>query len=169
MTELSLSHTFESLITAYCDIIKYLPCYEWVVKEAERYGSKWTKVWAQEKAVKMICSYLPEILSEHVHVVDTELYPEWEHYLKQFLRVGGVIEGTPPSESVTPLAVDLLIEPTGAVKVLCTLDQVLLIYCYVIMCTPSTVKVTMFYCRSAVRSIKYMVDPHHRHLSLMHN
>lgn len=84
----------------------------------------WTKCWAQEAAVTKICSYLPEILSKHVCIADTTLYPDWPHFLKQFLRVGGLIEGTPPSDSVTPLAVDLLIEPTGQFKVLCTLDQV---------------------------------------------
>ena len=38
-------------------------------------------------------------------------------------HTGGVIEGTPPSDSVTPLTVGLFIDPTGAVTVQYTGDQ----------------------------------------------
>lgn len=118
-----LSHEF-LLIIAYCDVIRHLPCYDWVAKEAKRYGPKWTKPWAQENAINKISSYLPDILSKHAYVVDTALYPSWTCFLVHFLQLGGLIEAAPPSESVTPLAVDVLIEPTGHVKVLCTYDQV---------------------------------------------
>lgn len=103
---------------------QYLPCYDWVVKEANRYGSKWTKCWAQEPAITAITSYVADILAEHAQTADTALYPKWKDFLKDFLQLGGIIEGVPPSESITPIAVDILIEPTGQVKVLCTLDQV---------------------------------------------
>lgn len=103
---------------------QYLPCYDWVVKEANRYGSKWTKRWAQEKAITTITSYLAGILAEHAQAADTALYPQWEDFLRDFLQMGGIIEAVPPSDSITPIAVDILIEPTGQVKVLCTLDQV---------------------------------------------
>ena len=110
---------------AYCDVIQHLPCYDWVVKEAKRYGSKWTKCWAQEQALKIIASFLPNLLAEHAHIIDTTLYLQWEDFLEQFIHMGGLIEAIPPSDSTTPIAVDILIEPTGQVKVLCTMDQVL--------------------------------------------
>lgn len=109
---------------AYCDVTQYLPCYNWVLKEAKRYGSKWSKYWAQEKALKTITSYLPDILAGHTQIVDTLLYLQWEDFLQHFLQVGGLIEGVPPSDSITPISVDILINPTGQVKVLCSLDQV---------------------------------------------
>ena len=38
--------------------------------------------------------------------------------------VGGIIEGCPPSDSVTSLSVDVLIEPTGTTKIISAADQV---------------------------------------------
>lgn len=111
--------------TAHCDISQYLPCYDWVVKEARRYGSQWTRRWAQEQAITTITSYLPDTLAKHACVADTALYPRWKDFLKDFLQRGGMIEGIPPSDSITPVAVDLLIDPTGHVQVLCTWDQVI--------------------------------------------
>lgn len=109
---------------AYCDVVQYLPCYEWLLREVKRYGPKWKKCWAQEPALKKIISLVPNILIGHVQIVDTTLYPGWQDYLKCFLQVGGLIEGVPPSDSITPVAVDIMIEPSGQIKIHCTLDQV---------------------------------------------
>lgn len=103
---------------------QHLPCYDWVVKEASRYNSQWTKCWAQEQAITTITSYLPDTLTKHAVVADTVLYPQWKDFLTDFLQRGGLIEGIPPSDSITPVAVDVLIDPTGQTKVLCTQDQV---------------------------------------------
>lgn len=105
-------------------MVQYLPCYEWLLREVKRYGSKWKKCWAQEPALKKIISLVPNILTEYVQIMDTTLYPGWQDYLKCFLQVGGLIEGVPPSDSITPVAVDIMIEPTGQIKIHCTLDQV---------------------------------------------
>lgn len=109
---------------AYCDVCEYLPCYKWVVREASRYGPKWKKRWAQEHAIKRIASELPRVLTEHAQTVEPNLYPHWTDFLRHFVEEGGFIEGTPPSNSVTSIAVELLIEPSGHIKVLSTHDQV---------------------------------------------
>ena len=53
-----------------------------------------------------------------------DLYPTWDAFLNEFLVKGGLIEGSPPSDSITSLSVDLFIDPVGEVKVLATHDQV---------------------------------------------
>ena len=102
----------------------HLSCHPWVVKESLRYGAKWSKKWAQENAIKRIHAELPEILSCHAHPVDTHLFPTWTEFLEEFYNQGGIIEGTPPSDSTTSLTVDVLIEPDGVIKVLSCGDQI---------------------------------------------
>lgn len=38
---------FDGLGIAYCDVVAYLPCYKNVLKEAARFGDKWSNRWAQ--------------------------------------------------------------------------------------------------------------------------
>lgn len=102
------------------------------MREAQRYGKKWSKKWAQEKALKLVSVELPSIIASHAHPLDSKLFPSWSDFLKVFVSEGGLIEGTPPSESVTSLSVDLLIEPTGVVSIAAMRDQV---HAYTVYCT----------------------------------
>jgi hypothetical protein len=38
---------FDGLGIAYCDVVGHLPCYKNVLKEAARFGDKWSNKWAQ--------------------------------------------------------------------------------------------------------------------------
>jgi hypothetical protein len=44
---------FDGLGIAYCDVVTYLPCYKNVLKEAARFGDKWSNRWAQVKQSTM--------------------------------------------------------------------------------------------------------------------
>ena len=121
---LTLQHSLPCPYTAYCDIADHLSCHPWLVRESQRYGDKWTKKWAQEKALKLVTTELPAILASHAHPLDPAHFSTWSEFLAMFVSEGGLIEGTPPSESVTSLTVDLLIEPTGVVHIVSMRDQV---------------------------------------------
>lgn len=114
---------------AHCDVSAHLSCHSWLLREALRYGDKWSKRWAQEKALKLVTAELPSILASQARPLDSKLFPTWSDYLRVFVSVGGLIEGTPPSESVTSLSVDLLVEPTGELNIVAMRDQVQYIIC----------------------------------------
>ncbi|CAI8053072.1 IQ domain-containing protein H [Geodia barretti] len=109
---------------AYCDVGDHLECHRWLVRESQRYGLNWSTLWAQEGARRRILLELPAILELYCRPVDTELYPNWRAFLADFLVNGGLIEGHPPSPSVTALTVDLFIDPRGDVTVVSTQDQI---------------------------------------------
>uniref|UniRef100_UPI0037E9738C IQ motif-containing protein H n=1 Tax=Semicossyphus pulcher TaxID=241346 RepID=UPI0037E9738C len=109
--------------TAYCDIC-HLHCYNWALQEYHRYGPEiWKTEWIQEPVLLRYLDEIPEWLARYARPAKTSCYPTWAGFLKTFLRQGGVVEAYPPSDSVTCLTVDLLLEPGGDVTMLSCGDQ----------------------------------------------
>ncbi|XP_058242900.1 IQ motif-containing protein H [Hemibagrus wyckioides] len=109
--------------TAYCDVcqVSFRP---WALQEYHRHGPQmWSMAWAQERVLKKFLEAVPALLAAHAKPFDTSCYPTWSCFLEHFLRKGGVIEAYPPSDSVTCITVDLLVEPGGGVCMLSCGDQ----------------------------------------------
>ncbi|XP_037622885.1 IQ motif-containing protein H [Sebastes umbrosus] len=109
--------------TAYCDV-HHLKSYNWALQECRRYGPElWSTEWIQESVLLKYLDEIPQWLARYAQPAKTSRYPNWACFLKTFLRQGGVVEAYPPSDSVTCLTVDLLLEPGGEVTMLSCGDQ----------------------------------------------
>uniref|UniRef100_A0A3B4GBD9 IQ motif containing H n=1 Tax=Pundamilia nyererei TaxID=303518 RepID=A0A3B4GBD9_9CICH len=108
--------------TAYCDTC-HLSCYKWALQEYHRYGPElWNPKCIQETVLLRYLDEIPEWLTHYAQPAKTSCYPNWACFLKTFLRQG-VVEAYPPSNSVTCLTVDLLLEPGGEVTMFSCGDQ----------------------------------------------
>uniref|UniRef100_A0A8C5MM00 IQ motif containing H n=1 Tax=Leptobrachium leishanense TaxID=445787 RepID=A0A8C5MM00_9ANUR len=111
--------------TAFCDIAMHLPSYSWALREQQRYGPDvWKQKWAQEKALRRIKGDLPVVLERHTETVDRRRYPTWESFIQALVSSGGIIEAYPPTESITCLTLDLLIQPDGGIDMVSCGDQI---------------------------------------------
>ncbi|XP_054588993.1 IQ motif-containing protein H isoform X2 [Nothobranchius furzeri] len=110
-------------VTAYCDVC-HLSCYKWALQRYRYFGPDlWSSEWMQEFVLSRYLNEIPEWLAQYAQPAKTSSYPSWSCFLKTFLRQGGVVEACPPSQSVTHLTVDLLLEPGGEVTMLSCGDQ----------------------------------------------
>ncbi|XP_031420660.1 IQ motif-containing protein H [Clupea harengus] len=109
--------------TAYCDMC-HLGSLAWAQQQQARHQPQlWNTEWAKEEVLVRFLEEVPQLLAQHARPSNRTIYSTWEQFLAHFLRYGGVVEAYPPSESVTCLTVDLLVEPAGEVRVLCCGDQ----------------------------------------------
>ncbi|XP_026782757.3 IQ motif-containing protein H isoform X1 [Pangasianodon hypophthalmus] len=109
--------------TAYCDVC-HVSSRPWALQEYHHHGAQiWRMAWAQERVLRKFLEAVPALLAAHAKPFDTSCYPTWSCFLEHFLRKGGVIEAYPPSDSVTGVTVDLLVEPDGGVRMLSCGDQ----------------------------------------------
>ncbi|KAM4554457.1 IQ motif-containing protein H [Fundulus diaphanus] len=109
--------------TAFCDVC-HLSCYSWALQRYHRYGPDlWSSKLIQEPVLLRYLDDLPEWLARYARPAKTSRFLSWSSFLKTFLRQGGVVEAYPPSESITHLTVDMLLEPGGEVTMLSCGDQ----------------------------------------------
>ncbi|KAM9854783.1 IQ motif-containing protein H [Aulostomus maculatus] len=109
--------------TAYCDV-RHLSCYSWALREHQHCAAQlWNMTWTQESVQLRYLEEIPDWLARYARPVRTSCFPNWTCFLKTFLRQGGVVEAFPPSDCVTCLTVDLLLEPGGEVTMLSCGDQ----------------------------------------------
>ncbi|CAF1300643.1 unnamed protein product [Adineta ricciae] len=114
---------FDGLGVAYCDIATHLPCYQNVVKEAEKLRENWSIKSVQKDYYRRILSELPDVLHKHTVYINKAQFNSWKSYLSVFLTQGGIIEAYPPSDSITSLTISLAIEFNGQYSLICAGDQ----------------------------------------------
>ncbi|XP_065672664.1 IQ domain-containing protein H isoform X5 [Hydra vulgaris] len=113
---------FDGRGTAYCDVLLHLTCYQQVLKEQEKYGENWSNQWAYDESYNKVLKEIPSILKTAVPV-DKSVYATWKNFVESFLVQGGVIEAYPPSQSITGITANVLIEPDGTILLLSVADQ----------------------------------------------
>nr|AAI61661.1 Si:dkey-246a16.2 protein [Danio rerio] len=109
--------------TAYVDVC-HLKSRPWAQQEFIRHEpQQWRTSQSQESVMIKFLEEVPHLLASYARLANTSCYKTWACFLEHFLKEGGVIEAFPPSQSLTCLTVDLLLEPGGDVLMLSCGDQ----------------------------------------------
>eukprot|EP00111_Clytia_hemisphaerica_P002942 TCONS_00008338-protein len=121
---LKIDNEIDGRGTAYIDIAEHLNCYGMALREREKYGEKWSQPWCYESTYNAILIELPHILEKELVIIDEFLFPKSSNFLKIFCRNGGILQACPPTDSVTGITANVLIEPDGQLKIISIADQV---------------------------------------------
>ncbi|PWA30501.1 hypothetical protein CCH79_00015298 [Gambusia affinis] len=109
--------------TAFCDVC-HLRCYSWALQRYQYFGPDlYHSKWVQEFVMQKYLEEIPEWLIYYTQLAKCSRFQSWSEFMKFFLRQGGVVEAYPPSENVTHMTVDMLLEPSGEVTLLSWGDQ----------------------------------------------
>ncbi|KAF5403079.1 hypothetical protein PHET_03735, partial [Paragonimus heterotremus] len=109
--------------------LDHLRSFTWAKEQRMWYGpSRWAKKWAQaslhdEATYLRLLTEVPELVKNHLEILDSKLYPDAESFLDAMIAEGGVIEACPPVDEWTNLFVNMVILPNGQVQLLASGDQ----------------------------------------------
>ncbi len=84
------------------------------------------KVEMTDAVIMRLQEVLNKVLSKKIKLAQPTLWKNWDHYMENFCRSGGVIEAAPPMCQINQLqspSVSFLIEPDGFVKLIGSFDK----------------------------------------------
>lgn len=83
------------------------------------------KVEMTESIIRKLEEVIKKILPKKAKITQPGLYRNWDSYMIQFCKVGGVIEAAPlcPNHQVTSPSISFMIEPDGAVEIVGSYDK----------------------------------------------
>jgi hypothetical protein len=90
-----------------------------LVSKDEQY---WRSIDVQESVKERILYVLGPSLRKNLVIALPECYRGWEAYMRAFSKVGGLIEAA-PSDVRGNSSVQMLIEPSGSIKCVCTFEE----------------------------------------------
>ncbi|KAK7891221.1 hypothetical protein WMY93_023184 [Mugilogobius chulae] len=96
-----------------------------IVKKEQIQPRKHLEKKKQEPVLLRFLEEVPQWLSSHACPAKTSQHSTWAGFLQTFLRQGGVVQAFPPSDSLSCVTVDLLLEPGGNISMLSCGDQLL--------------------------------------------
>lgn len=83
------------------------------------------KVEITEAVIDKICEVLRKVVPKKAKLAQPDLYRDWDEYIRQFCKVGGVIEATPmcsPASLASP-SISFFVEPDGNIELIGSFDK----------------------------------------------
>jgi hypothetical protein len=83
------------------------------------------KVEMTEAVIEKICEVVRKVLPKKTRIAQPNLFRNWEEYMDQFCRVGGVIEAAPmcPPNTLASPSIAFFVEPDGNVELIGSFDK----------------------------------------------